>query len=257
MDRNEEERMMAFIEKQVESGRHRALDEPEDEPTPLIRTEDEPLVLNIKLKPKVLPAAFLELGALGKRKKDVKEELTSDIESEPSSIKSSRNFQKENRDFVEPTSDTEREQSSTRSSKSIRKESCSKEPLHKKQKNDVKGWLKKGLVVKIVTKKLGEKYYKAKGVLTEIIDDSFFVGKVKLMSPEKVEGHVVKIDQEHLETVIPAIGREVTILKGKHAGEIGEIKKVRIEDYCVDVELKSGAVLKRVPYENICKFCKL
>ena len=224
MDKNEEERMMAFIEKQVESGRRQYLPEErtKEEPTPLIRTEnDEPLVLNMKLKPKVLPSTLLRRGVVGEKKQTIKEEPITECES-----------------------------SSKKSSQSTHSE----EPPHKKQKKDVKGWLRKGLVVKIITKRLGEKYYKSKGVISEITDESCFVGKVNLKSPEEVEGHVLKIDQEHLETVIPAIGKEVVILKGKHAGKVVTLKKVRIEDFCVDVLFKKGEILKRVPYEDICKF---
>ncbi|XP_033224850.1 DNA/RNA-binding protein KIN17 [Belonocnema kinseyi] len=255
MDRNEEERMMAFIEKQVESGRQNAPDESSDEPTPLIRTEDEPLVLNMKLKPKVLPASLVKLGISGKKKQSLKEEPITELECESSSRKSSQSVKRERSNSLESIDANESESSSSRSLKSSkRKSSHSEEPSSKKREKEAKGWLRRGLVVKIVTRRLGEKYYKAKGVISELVDESFFVGKVKLKSPEEVEGHVVKIDQEHLETVIPAIGREVIILKGKDAGEIVTIRKVRIEDFCVDVEFKKGEILKRVPYEEICKF---
>ena len=35
----------------------------------------------------------------------------------------------------------------------------------------VRSWLRKGLVVKVVTKSLGDKYYKKKGWVKEVIDD--------------------------------------------------------------------------------------
>lgn len=245
MDRNEEERMMAFIEKQVETGKQKFSEETSEELTPLIRTEDEPLVLNMKLKPKVLPAALIKHGILGKRKKAMEHELINEIGDESSFSKSVKREQSHSEESV----DSESEQSSSSKRKSDYSEESSEK--HKKMR---KGWLRKGLVVKIMTKKVGEKYYKAKGVIIGIVDDLFYVGKIKINSPESVEGHVLKVDQEHLETVIPAIGREVVILKGKYIGEIVTIMKVRIEDFSVDVELKKGDILKRVPYEEICKF---
>lgn len=241
MDRNEEERMMAFIEKQVVTGRQNISEETNDELTPLIRTEDEPLVLNMKLKPKLLPATLIKHGILGKRKEPSENEPISEIDNESNS---SKIMKREKSPSIESIIDD-----NVKCSTSKRKSNVESEKKHK-------GWLRNGLIVKIMTKKIGEKYYKAKGVIMEIVDDSFYVGKIKINSPENVEGHILKIDQEHLETVIPAIGREVIILKGKHIGEIVTIKKVRIEDFCVDIELKTGSVLKRIPYEEICKFDK-
>lgn len=59
-------------------------------------------------------------------------------------------------------------------------------------------WLHPGLVVKVVNKKLADgKYYKKKGVVLGVHD--VYVGDVE------VEGAVVRLDQEHLETVIPKV----------------------------------------------------
>lgn len=58
MDKDDEERMMEFIEKQVEKGRQERDERTEDTKVPLTRPEDnKPLILNMKLKPKVLPVA--------------------------------------------------------------------------------------------------------------------------------------------------------------------------------------------------------
>ena len=54
--------------------------------------------------------------------------------------------------------------------------------------------------MKVVHKKLGEKYYNKKGVVMEVQD--LFTGIVKMLET----GDKIKIDQAHLETVIPAIG---------------------------------------------------
>ena len=62
-------------------------------------------------------------------------------------------------------------------------------------------WLHKGIVVKVTTKKLGEKYYKSKAVVKEVID--FYSGVIKMLET----GDKIRVDQTHVETVIPAIGR--------------------------------------------------
>lgn len=60
-------------------------------------------------------------------------------------------------------------------------------------------WLRKNIVVKIVAKSLGDKYYKKKGYIKELVDD--YVGLVVVNDT----GAKLKLDQEHLETVIPQV----------------------------------------------------
>ena len=57
-----------------------------------------------------------------------------------------------------------------------------------------------GIVVKVLHKKLGEKFFKKKGVIVEVRDK--YTGIVRMLDT----GNKIKIDQAHLETVIPAIG---------------------------------------------------
>lgn len=60
--------------------------------------------------------------------------------------------------------------------------------------------LLQGIVVKVLHKKLGDRFYKKKGVVEAVKDT--FAGIVKMLD----SGDKIKIDQAHLETVIPAIG---------------------------------------------------
>ncbi|MEE6481634.1 hypothetical protein FKM82_012922 [Ascaphus truei] len=62
-------------------------------------------------------------------------------------------------------------------------------------------WLHPEIVVKIVTKKLGEKYHKKKAVVQEVVDR--YTAVVKLVD----SGDKLKLDQTHLETVLPAPGK--------------------------------------------------
>ncbi|XP_044007630.1 DNA/RNA-binding protein KIN17 [Aphidius gifuensis] len=241
MDKDDQERMMDFIEKQVKKGRKEDNNNPDDNVVPLMRSdEDGPLILDFKLKPKISvmgpPLAFAPRSVESKLKIKIKDEPLDTIE---------------NNDY--------HSESSSSSSSSLRR--GSKRPHEENDKKSIKketeqqsGWLRRNLVVKIITKTLGSKYYKAKGVIQEPVLESGFVGTVKLISPDNVNGHVVKLDQEHLETVIPTIGREVLIVKGYKTGSIAIIKKVRIDEFSVDVELINKSVLKKIPYENICKF---
>lgn len=62
-------------------------------------------------------------------------------------------------------------------------------------------FLFKNIVVKVVTKSLGEKYYKQKGVIVAVQDK--FSAIVRLLDSNTK----LKLDQTHLETVVPAKGK--------------------------------------------------
>ncbi|XP_066586887.1 DNA/RNA-binding protein KIN17 [Prorops nasuta] len=227
LDKDDEKRMMDFIEKQVEIGKQKTNELPEDEKVPLVRPEnDTPLVLELNLKPKFKPLPLLQSV------------LKKEVFKKPGNIKESNNSSERN----------------------LKKKSLSEdEKILKKIKAepessiDEEGWLREGLAVKVVTKSLGQKYYKAKGIVQGLVENSGFVAKVKIKTPENVAGAVIKLDQEHLETVIPAIGRKVIVLWGSLKGQIGIVKKLHIDDYNIDVELKDK-VIKKFPYEQVCKY---
>merc|ERR1712226_1610046 len=95
-------------------------------------------------------------------------------------------------------------------------------------------WLREGIVVKIVTKSLGDKYYKKKGHIVEVIED--FAAMVQMH-----EGGRLKLDQDHLETVVPQVGRTVVVLWGKYEGKEASL-----------VSLDTGEKV-RLPYEQFSK----
>ena len=232
MDKDDEERMMEFIEKQVEKGQQECSGPVEATKEPLVRPEnDTPLVIEMKInkKPKLFP------NLIKQERKD-KDSIYDEAVSTMTDIKS----EESNEEYTD--------------TKGGVKKKVEKRKSKYDEDDNEEGWLREGLTVKVVTKSLGEKYYKAKGVV-QSVENSRFVGKVKLKSPEAVEGHVIKIDQEYLETVIPAIGKEVVILWGRHKGMKGVVHKLHIENYSIDVELKrDGNVVKKLLYEQVCKY---
>lgn len=222
---------MDFIEKQVERAKQDTKeDENETSSTPLIRPEnDAPLVLDIKLKPK--PKL---LSTCNIKQETIRSENIS--EKKPVSSESIDEKDKKRKRFDDKET-----------------ESANKVKDHNNPPA-TEGWLKEGLTVKVTTKSLGDKYYKAKGIVQSVGKDGF-VGKVKLKTPEEVCGHVIRLDQEYLETVIPAIGKVVLMLWGKHKGKKAIVKKLHIEHYSIDVELvKDKKIVEHLPYEQICKY---
>mmetsp|Transcript_38863 Transcript_38863/g.91939 ORF Transcript_38863/g.91939 Transcript_38863/m.91939 type:complete len:400 (-) Transcript_38863:81-1280(-) len=108
-------------------------------------------------------------------------------------------------------------------------------------------WLAKGIVVKVVHKKLADgKYYKKKGVVKSVKDK--FTAEVKMVDT----GHTLKLDQEHLETVIPSVGGEVLVVNGPYRGEVGVLRGLEEAAFSAIVTLeKSGK--RSIPYEHLSK----
>ncbi|XP_002159932.3 DNA/RNA-binding protein KIN17 isoform X1 [Hydra vulgaris] len=125
-----------------------------------------------------------------------------------------------------------------------------KKKLAKKTAIRKENWLTEGIVVKIITKKLGDKYYKKKGVIKEV--KNLFIAFIQLDS-----GDTLKLDQTHLETVIPAIGKEVKIVNGLHQGCTATMLGINQEKFSATLQLKDGplkgSTIEDVKYEDFCK----
>ena len=133
--------------------------------------------------------------------------------------------------------------------KKKRKDSDESGKSKDKSSSDIKDyWLKQGIVVKIVTKSLGSKYYKQKGYVKQVVDK--YAGIVVLLGDP---GSKVKLDQDHLETVVPAVGKEVLVVNGEYRREIGELIKVDFDRFCAKVKLLADDKVVELPYEHFSK----
>ncbi|MED6137953.1 DNA/RNA-binding protein kin17 [Stylosanthes scabra] len=132
----------------------------------------------------------------------------------------------------------------------IREEEKKKEKINRKDY-----WLHEGIIVKVMSKALAEKgYYKQKGVVRKVIDK--YVGEIEMLESK----HVLRVDQEELETVIPQVGGRVKIVNGAYRGSIAKLLGVDTDHFCAKVQIEKGAydgrVLKAVEYEDICKIAQ-
>jgi len=128
-----------------------------------------------------------------------------------------------------------------------------KEEEKAKEKSNRKDyWLCPGIVVKVMSKLLAQKgYYKQKGVVKKVIDK--YVGGIEMLASK----HVLRVDQDELETVIPQIGGLVRIVNGAYRGSNARLLSVDTEKFCAKVQVEKGLydgkVLRAVEYEDICK----
>ncbi|KAL5013476.1 hypothetical protein ScPMuIL_007746 [Solemya velum] len=125
------------------------------------------------------------------------------------------------------------------------------EEKKKEKMNRKENWLHEGIVVKIVTKKLGEKYYKKKGVIKSVED--LFRGVIKMLD----SGTSIRVDQSHLETVIPAHGKIVMIVNGAYRGQEAILEDINENKFSCTVSIRSGPlkgrIIEKVQYEDISK----
>jgi len=128
-----------------------------------------------------------------------------------------------------------------------------KEEEEAKEKSNRKDyWLCPGIVVKVMSKSLAQKgYYKQKGVVKKVIDK--YVGEIEMLESK----HVLRVDQDELETVIPQIGGLVRIVNGAYRGSNARLLSVDTEKFCAKVQVEKGLydgkILRAVEYEDICK----
>ncbi len=111
-------------------------------------------------------------------------------------------------------------------------------------------WLMDGIVVKITSKAFGDGYYKQKAAVIEVINR--FKAMVKLVSGSE---SLIKIDQNDVESVIPAQGRQVLIVQGKHRRRRATLKKLNVEKFSAVLQLEDDRdnLEVELPYEYFSK----
>lgn len=223
MAKDDEERIKEYIDAQVEKAKLQAKNDKEFMATELLKSEEETVTLDMKLK-------------------------------ETNKVKSNADgeFQNALKNFPKPEVESKYSKKEEGKRKIIALEEIMEEEKKRKrhkEKNDpnmVNAWIRPNIIVKIVTKSLGDKYYKKKGRIIEVIDD--FAAVVVLNE----SGSKLKLDQDHLETVIPCVGREVVILWGQHGGKNATMENVDTKSFTAKLILDNGDKI-RLPYEQFSK----
>uniref|UniRef100_A0A8C5EEN3 DNA/RNA-binding protein KIN17 n=1 Tax=Gouania willdenowi TaxID=441366 RepID=A0A8C5EEN3_GOUWI len=111
-------------------------------------------------------------------------------------------------------------------------------------------WLQPNIVVKVVTKRLGDKYHKKKAVVMEVRDK--YEAVVKMID----SGDKLKLDQTHVETVVPTPGKRVLILNGPHRETEALLEGINEKSFNATLTLESGQQKGKsvdVAYEDFSK----
>ncbi|XP_051911688.1 DNA/RNA-binding protein KIN17 [Hippocampus zosterae] len=224
---DDEERSAKFIEEQVRRGRGAKEEEQDPVYTELKReSEEEKVAFNLgagaSLAGPSTSSSLLATSALAK--------ASSTKRKEPSSASDSRDKKR----------------------KSALEQIIEMEERKKQQQQPLKTdhWLQPNIVVKVVTKRLGDKYHKKKAVVTEMRDP--FTAVVKMID----SGDKLKLDQNHVETVIPAPGKRVMIVNGNFRDTEAVLEGIDEKNFCASLTLDSGPQKGKrvdVAYEDFSK----
>ncbi len=85
--------------------------------------------------------------------------------------------------------------------------------------------------MKVITSKLGEKYSKKKGMVIKV--ENRYQAIIKMLDTNDK----IRLDQAHVETVIPAIGRKVLVVNGAYRGQQAILEDIHQETFSVDITL--------------------
>ncbi|KAJ0012645.1 hypothetical protein NQD34_016979 [Periophthalmus magnuspinnatus] len=112
-------------------------------------------------------------------------------------------------------------------------------------------WLQPNIIVKVVTKRLGDRYHKKKAVVVEVNEK--YTAVVKMVD----SGDKLKLDQNHVETVIPAPGKRVLILNGQYRDIEAILEGIDEKNFSATLTLDSGPQKGRrvdnIAYEDFSK----
>ncbi|XP_054624842.1 DNA/RNA-binding protein KIN17 isoform X2 [Dunckerocampus dactyliophorus] len=225
---DDEERSAKFIEEQVRRGRNAKEEEEDPVYTELKReNEEEKIAFNLGAAAALAgPSTSSSLVASSALKK----------------ASSSSSVKRKDTSLVTEARDKKK--------KSALEQIIEMEERKKKQQQQpprTEHWLEPGIVVKVVTKRLGDKYHKKKAVIMEK-----YTAVVKMVD----SGDKLKLDQNHVETVIPAPGKRVRILNGSHRDTEAVLEGIDEKNFCAMLTLDSGPHKGKrvdVAYEDFSK----
>jgi len=251
MELDDEQRRQKLIAEQIKRDQERGVQAPEPVFTELVRKDEEEKVqvsfntLVVAEKKKILPPSALSSV-------DKKRSISTDETAESADMKKPKTEQNETSTssvFKKPLPPTT--SGSTQPKKNTLEEVREMKEKMKEKMNRKDYWLHEGIVVKVVTSKLGDKYYKRKGVVTKVEDR--YLAVVKMLDTNDK----VRLDQEHLETVVPAIGKKLLIVNGAYRGEKATLEEIHEDSFSVDVTLLSGPMMftriNDLVYEDVSK----
>ncbi|CAG0916949.1 unnamed protein product [Notodromas monacha] len=227
MEKDDEERLQEFIDRQVELGKKEEEDLANEEKfTELVRPHDDetPIKLELKLSEKALKRSAL---------------VKNEDNAGPSSQSAAKMTKLEaaTRTDVKDKKKWKADQKPNVLAEMMKENEERKEKINRKDQ-----WITEGIVVKVVTKSLGDQFYRKKGVIIQVGNkkNADFPDPYCAIVKMNDTGARIKLDQAHLETVIPATGRIVKIVNGSYRGEEAILLSIHEKLFSTSLEIKGS-----------------
>ncbi|KAF7232900.1 hypothetical protein EG68_07204 [Paragonimus skrjabini miyazakii] len=126
-----------------------------------------------------------------------------------------------------------------------------KEEALKDKRNRRDYWMTEGLEVKLVNRKLPDSIRLRHAAIIKTLDN--YTAIVEVLN----DGTKIKVDQDHVQTVIPSVSSTVLVINGAYRGEYATLEQVNKEEGCCDITiatgLSMGRLVKRVSMDDVCK----
>ncbi|TPP57712.1 Zinc finger protein RTS2 [Fasciola gigantica] len=129
-----------------------------------------------------------------------------------------------------------------------------KEEASKDKRNRRDYWMTEGLEVKLVNKKLPDNIRLRHGAVVKMLDN--YTAIVRVLN----DGTKIKVDQEHVQTVIPPVSSTVLLVNGAYRGEYATLESVDKELCLCEVTIATGLcmgrLIKHVSLDDVCKLAE-
>lgn len=117
--------------------------------------------------------------------------------------------------------------------------------------HEVENWIAPGIIVKIWSEKMGERFHNKKGEIIKV--ENKFTALVELFKTKAL----IKIDQTQLETVVPAFGRAVLVVNGRWRSREAKLMDLDRDTFIADLLITSPDIDKgrriKVSIKNFSK----
>ncbi|OON19477.1 hypothetical protein X801_04655, partial [Opisthorchis viverrini] len=243
LEKTEDEINRHFLEKQIEYNLSKT--EPTEGPsyTPLVRPDDTPIRLNLSLKTKSSettdntdPIQDCEVPEVVEQEKPTN---TKFITFGPKKAKpmnpllAAEQKAKEQRSKSNPAKPNvaERPQSTTGCRRKALDDLMEKEEALKDKRNRRDYWLTEGIEVKLINRKLPEDVRLRHAAVVKMLDN--YTAIVRVLR----DGTKIKVDQEHVQTVVPPPSSTVMVVNGAYRGEYATLEQVDKDAGCCDLTI--------------------
>ena len=243
IEKNDDDRMLSAINKQIKKAEKAGTSKQEEEPkaTELLRDPNDSAPLKFNL---------------GLAKPPVEQSSGSTNFTKPQNV-----FAKLKPNFSD-TASVSGSVFSQASKRSALDEIKEEEERFKEKRQRKSHWLTENIVVRLVGKKLPRELLDRKAVVYRVMDR--FGAKLELLptasskEDRAAEDRLPSImDQGDLETVVPGKGRRVRVVNGAYRGSTALVKDINMDECTVTIEIDAGPLRGRcvdhVIFEDVCK----